>query len=107
MNPLAQRRTAEDAGASSLDTERPDTGDEPRHDLVWKVELGHPALAILDRPSDLVVLDLVLPIATAEVGGSEHGPLRTVALTQWAVASRALIAPCDLDEGGRPRVALR
>src|SRR4051794_3507477 len=79
----------------SFSTEGPHAGDEALDDRLRKLEFRHPALAVRDRCRDLLVLDLVLPLGSAEVGGLEHRALGAVAMSCRAVARVALVTPGD------------
>src|SRR5579864_3365382 len=72
--------------------------DEPLHDRVRHVEARHLALAVLDDAGDLGIAHLRLPFVACQVGRADHRAELPVSPAGRAVAARALLAPCEVDQ---------
>ncbi len=66
----------------------------------WKVELRHPILAILDERCQIGVRHRPLPRVVGQVRCPHHGTHLTVSFAGRPMASRALLAPSEVDELG-------
>jgi hypothetical protein len=65
---------------------------------VWKVELRHPILAILDERRHVGIRHRRLPIGFRQVRCLHHGTHLAVSLAGRSVAGRALLPPSQVDE---------